>query len=86
MESTAALEISHLAFGAQFLVGLLGGASLLFLLFCLAFVGSNFFATRRKQSFSSSRHHLKLVLPHHRSSRASRVVSTAPSTTRRITL
>ncbi len=88
MESTAALEISHLAFGAQFVVGLLGGASLLFLLFCLACVGSNFFATstRRWQSFSSSRHHLKLVPPHHRSSRASRVVSTAQSTKRRITL
>lgn len=86
MESIAALEISHLAFWAQFVVGLLGGASLLCLLFCLACVGGNFFATRRSQSFSLSRHHLKLVPPHHRSSRASRVVSTAPSITRRITL
>lgn len=50
MESTAALEISHLVFGAQFLVGLLGGASLLFLLFCLACVGSNFFVTSTRRN------------------------------------
>ncbi len=88
MESTVALEMSHIWLEMQFIIGLIGGASLLFLLFCLACVGSDFFATstRRGQSLSSSRHHLKLVPPHHRSSRASRVVSTAQPTKRRITL
>lgn len=88
MESTVALEMSHLWLEMQFIIGLIGGASLLILLFCLACVGSDFFATstRRSQSFSSSRRHLKLVPPHRRPSRASRVVSTAPSITRRMTL
>lgn len=50
MESTVALEMSHLWLEMQFILGLVGGASLLFLLVCMACVGSDFFApsTRRK--------------------------------------
>ena len=43
MESTVALEMSHLWLEMLFIIGLIGGVSMLFLLFCLACVGSDFF-------------------------------------------
>ncbi len=53
----------------QFFVLLIGGGSLLFLMFCLGCMGSDFFATRQRRTRplpSSPSHLLKFAVPNHR--------------------
>lgn len=68
--------------GFFLIVLVLGSASLLFLLFCLGCVGSDFFASckRRTPTFAAAPPRLKLVLPN------PRAVSHHPPSTRRIRL
>ena len=74
MDSTTILEVltETILYAFQFIVLLIGGGSLLFLMFCLGCAGSDFFTSskrRTRQLPSSSFRLLKFAVPNHRLSK-----------------